>query len=173
MDFEVQEALPLAAAAAAVAPVPAPPAAVAAAAAAGPFLIPAAVPAPAPRHLPRFQPESLEDLCVDAYLTHLETEAVAMINVAQSDSPMLRSVAGKMASSLRRKMSSTMSGLASASLREKMLQKVLSQEYPTTRHCKSQLRQKKVYHNAINEVSIHLVTICLSLIFRTILPMTT
>ena len=37
-----------------------------------------------------------------------------------------------------------MSGLASASVREKMLNKVLSQEYPTSRHCKREPRLRKV-----------------------------
>ncbi len=82
------------------------------------------------------QPESLEDLCVDAFLAQLETEAVAMINAAQSGSTLLRSVVPTMAATLRHKMSSAMAGIASASVREKMLERVLSSEYPTTRHCK-------------------------------------
>ena len=43
-----------------------------------------------PRTLPMLQPQSLEDLCVDAFLTRLETDAVALIGVAQSGSSILR-----------------------------------------------------------------------------------
>ena len=38
------------------------------------------------------QPPPLEDLCVDALLTRLETEAVALIGLAQSGSSLLRCV---------------------------------------------------------------------------------
>ena len=43
-----------------------------------------------PRTLPMLQPQSLEDLCVDAILTRLETDAVALIGVAQSGSSIMR-----------------------------------------------------------------------------------
>ena len=45
---------------------------------------------------------------------------------------------------MRDNMKRQMSGLASASVREKMLNKVLSQEYPTSRHCKREPRLRKV-----------------------------
>ena len=45
---------------------------------------------------------------------------------------------------MRGNMKRQMSGLASASVREKMLAKVLSQEYPTSRHCKREPRARKV-----------------------------
>ena len=45
---------------------------------------------------------------------------------------------------MRGNMKRQMSGLASASVREKMLNKVLSQEYPTSRHCKREPRLRKV-----------------------------
>ena len=55
-----------------------------------------------------------------------------------------RSVAKKAALAMRDNMKRQMSGLASASVREKMLNKVLSQEYPTSRHCKREPRLRKV-----------------------------
>ena len=45
---------------------------------------------------------------------------------------------------MRDNMKRQMSGLASASVREKMLNKVLSQEFPTSRHCKREPRVRKV-----------------------------
>ena len=56
---------------------------------------------------------------------------------------MNRSVAKKAALAMRDNMKRQMSGLASASVREKMLNKVLSQEYPTSRHCKREPRLRK------------------------------
>ena len=57
---------------------------------------------------------------------------------------MNRSVAKNAALAMRDNMKRQMSGLASASVREKMLNKVLSQEYPTSRHCKREPRLRKV-----------------------------
>ena len=56
----------------------------------------------------------------------------------------VRSAARSMSAALRDNMKRQMSGLASAHVRERMLAKVLSQEYPTSRHCKREHRLRKV-----------------------------
>ena len=80
-------------------------------------------------------PPSLEDAAIDAYLTYLESEVVAYIGLTQTDSKVLRGVTARMLASLKAQINSTMSGIASSVIRQKMLKIILSDRFPSPQYC--------------------------------------
>ena len=75
----------------------------------------------------------LEDLSTNTYLAYLEHEAAAYVNLTQSDSTILRSIAPKMVTALKNQLSRHVgcNGVTSTSLRQKMLEIVLSERFPS------------------------------------------
>ena len=75
----------------------------------------------------------LEDLCVNSYLSYLEHEAAAYVSLTQSDSKLLRSIAPNMVTSLKTQLSKCVgsNGVTSTALRQKMLEIVFSERFPS------------------------------------------
>jgi len=88
-------------------------------------------------------PLSLEDLCVTSYLKYLETEIVTYISLTQSKSQLVKGVAKKMLQILKTDINSKVTGIASSSVREKMVTNILSDNYPSVQHCNMYLTEDK------------------------------
>ena len=75
----------------------------------------------------------LEDMCVNTYLSYLEHEAAAYVSLTQSDSKLLRSIAPNMVTALKNQLSKFVghNGVTSTSLRQKMLELVFSEKFPS------------------------------------------
>eukprot|EP00095_Tigriopus_kingsejongensis_P004785 maker-scaffold77_size404793-snap-gene-3.29 protein:Tk04785 transcript:maker-scaffold77_size404793-snap-gene-3.29-mRNA-1 annotation:"hypothetical protein" len=91
-----------------------------------------AVPASAPAVV-RWPVASLEDLCLSAYLHQLEAEASAYVLVTSLDgrSRYLRHTPRRLLQDLKRGLRGHLSGIASSVLRQSMLKRVMSSEFPT------------------------------------------
>ena len=77
---------------------------------------------------------SLQDLCLDTYLTFLETECKAWIDLKNSKSRLLQSVANQVIPTLQSHLSSFLSGTSSSNFRDLMLNELLSGKYPSDRY---------------------------------------
>ena len=77
--------------------------------------------------------QSLEDLCITTYLSYLEHEASAYISLTQSESKILRSIAPKMVTTLKNQLNRFVgaNGVTSTAIRQKMLETVLSEKFPS------------------------------------------
>lgn len=75
----------------------------------------------------------LEELCITTYLSYLEHEAAAYVQLTQSNSKLLRSIAGKMVTALKTQISKQVGskGVTSTALRQRMLEMVLSERFPS------------------------------------------
>ena len=78
----------------------------------------------------------LEDLSLNTYLVYLEHEAAAYVNLTQSESSLLRTIAPKMVTALKNQLSRHVgsNGVTSTSLRQKMLEIVLSERFPSPKY---------------------------------------
>ena len=78
----------------------------------------------------------LEELCVATYLKYLEHEAAAYVALTQSESKLLRSIAPQMVTKLKAQLSRYVGakGVTSTSIRQKMLEIVLSERFPSTKY---------------------------------------
>ncbi len=72
---------------------------------------------------------------MSVYLDYLETEAAAYVSLVESQSKLLRTAGQKMMLLLKDQLNSKMRGVASTSLRQKMLQIVFSERYPSPQYC--------------------------------------
>jgi len=88
-------------------------------------------------------PASLEDACVMAYLKYLETEIVTYISLTQSKSLLVKGVAKRMLQVLKDDINGRLTGLASSVLREKMVNLILSDKFPSVEHCNIYVPEKK------------------------------
>ena len=77
--------------------------------------------------------QRLEELCVNSYLSYLEHEAAAYVSLTQSDSKLLRSIAPNMVTTLKNQLSKFVgsNGVTSTALRQKMLELVFSERFPS------------------------------------------
>jgi len=79
--------------------------------------------------------ESLEDLCIMTYLKYLESEVVTYISLTQSKSRILKGVAKRMLKILKNDIKYRITGIASSSIREKMVTMILSDKFPSEENC--------------------------------------
>ena len=87
--------------------------------------------------------QTLEDICVMAYLKYLENEVVTYISLTQSKSFLVKGVAKRMLQILKDGINNRLTGLASSVLREKMVQLILSEQFPSIEHCNIYVPEKK------------------------------
>jgi len=80
-------------------------------------------------------PDSLEDKCILAYLKYLETEVVTYISLTQSKSKLVKNVGKKMLQLLKDDINGKLTGIASSSIREKMVSIILSEKFPSMEYC--------------------------------------
>ena len=78
---------------------------------------------------------TLEELCISTYLTYLENEAAAYVSLTQSESVLLKSIAPKMMTMLKSHLSAKVgnNGVTSTALRQRMLEIVLSERFPSAK----------------------------------------
>ncbi|QQP32315.1 Hypothetical protein FKW44_024237 [Caligus rogercresseyi] len=80
--------------------------------------------------------DTLESLCISRYLSYLEDECAAYVSLTQKDSLLLRGLSKRMLGLLKAQINGAMSGLASSSLREKMLSLILvGRRFPSPKYC--------------------------------------
>ena len=96
-------------------------------------------------------PSILEDLAIEAYLKYLEGEVVAYISLTQTESALLRGVAIRMMAVLKDQLNSRMSGIASSSMRQKMLKIILSERFPSPKYCNIYIKRARKQ----NEIEAH------------------
>ena len=100
----------------------------------------------------------LEDLSTNTYLTYLEHEAAAYVNLTQSDSNLLRSIAPKMVTALKHQLSRHVgcNGVTSTSIRQKMLEIVLSERFPSPKYANIYVHKRtaKVIKNSV-KIKVH------------------
>ena len=96
-------------------------------------------------------PLSLEDLAIEAYLKYLEGEVVAYISLTQTESSLLRGVAVRMMATLKDQLNGRMSGIASSTIRQKMLRIILSERFPSPNYCNIYIKRTR----KPNEVEAH------------------
>ena len=77
---------------------------------------------------------SLQELCLHAYLGFLETECKTWIDLKNSKSRLLQSVADQIIPTLQHHLSSHLSGTSSSNFRELMLSEIVSGKYPSDRY---------------------------------------
>ena len=72
-------------------------------------------------------------MCVNSYLSYLEHEAAAYVSLTQSESRILRSIAPNMVTTLKNQLSKFVgaNGVTSTALRQKMLELVFSERFPS------------------------------------------
>ena len=78
----------------------------------------------------------LEDLCIANFLRYLEHEAAAYVTLTQSESKLLRSIAPQMVAKLKNQLSKYVGskGVTSTAIRQKMLELVLSERFPSPKY---------------------------------------
>ena len=86
----------------------------------------------------------LEELCVNSYLSYLEHEAAAYVSLTQSDSRLLRSIASNMITILKNQLSKFIgsNGVTSTALRQKMLELVFSEKFPSRNYSNVYLHKR-------------------------------
>ena len=87
---------------------------------------------------------SLEALALDRYLSYLEAEAVSYVTLSQSPGLLFRGLAERHLRLLKEQLDENMSGIASSVLREKMMRRILSEEFPTAKHCQRVAASRRV-----------------------------
>lgn len=97
----------------------------------------------------------LEELCINRYLSYLEHEAAAYVSLTQSDSQILRSIAPKMVEILKNQLSRFVgsNGVTSTALRQKMLELVLSERFPSPSYSNIYLHKRTA--KVGNHVNFH------------------
>ena len=75
-----------------------------------------------------------QELCLDSYLSFLETECKTWIDLKNSQSKLLQSVADQIIPTLQNHLSSFLCGTSSTNFRELMLQDIVSGKYPSDRY---------------------------------------
>ena len=81
---------------------------------------------------------------LQAYLDYLEDESVAYVNLSQTPGLLLSGLAARMLDTLKNQLDGAMSGVASSVLREKMMERILSEEFPSPRNCQRVALLRKV-----------------------------
>ena len=82
-----------------------------------------------------YNPKTLEDACVMAYLKFLENEMATYISLTQTKSRLVKGVARRMLEMLKQDINGQLTGIASSVLREKMISLILSKQFPSIEHC--------------------------------------
>lgn len=97
---------------------------------------------------------TLETLALNNYMSFLEAEAVSYISLSQSPSLILAGTAEKLLRGLKAQLDGKMSGIASSVLRQRMIDRILSEEFPTGKHCQRADLLKRDNSNSLIPTSL-------------------